>query len=234
MKRLINYLDAKERALRQSFDGDLSTPAGRRRAERLVTWSDHGILRARWHNFSELAPGVYRSNHPDHARLAAYQARGIKTVLNLRGALREAPYALEADSCAQLGLTLVTVALSARQAPERDRLLQVIATFDTIEKPVLIHCKSGADRTGLVAVLYRMIHCGEPVETAMRQLSLRYLHIRRSKTGILDHFFEVYAARNAKDPIEIVDWIRNEYDRDALAASFAQKQASLKWWQGWL
>lgn len=233
MKRLVQHLEGKERALRGSFDGDLSTPAKRRRAQRLATWVDHGILRALWHNFSTVAPGVYRSNHPDHKRLAAYRARGIKTILNLRGALHEAPNVLEAESCRQLGLTLVTVSLSARQAPKRDKLLQLVTAFETLEKPVLIHCKSGADRTGLVSVLYLMIHCGEPVETAMRQLSLRYLHIRRSATGILDHFFDVYAARNARSPIDIVDWIRDEYDRDALITSFAAKQASLKWWQGW-
>ena len=34
--------------------------------------------------------------------------------------------------------------------------------FRTIEYPVLIHCKSGADRAGMMAVLYRHFHLGEP------------------------------------------------------------------------
>lgn len=231
--RLTEYLNARERALRASFDGDITDPAGRRRARRLVNWVDHGVLRALWHNFSQVAPGVYRSNHPDHKRFAAYKRRGIKSVLNLRGALKEAPYAFEQESCAALGLKLTTISLSARQAPKRDNLLKLVDAFSTLEKPVLIHCKSGADRTGLAAALYLMIHEGEPVETATRQLSLRYLHIRRTQTGILDHFFDTYAARNAAAPIDIVDWIRDEYDRDALVQSFAAKQATLKPWQGW-
>lgn len=233
MKRLAEALNKKERELRASIGGDISTPEKRRRARFLFNWVDHGVLRWLWHNFSEIAPGVYRSNHPDDKRFAAYASMGIKSVLNLRGVNREAPYLFEKESCERFGLTLVSIPLSARQAPSRNRLLELIAALETIERPFLIHCKSGADRTGLAGVLYLMIHEGEPVEEAMRQLSFRYLHIRRTSTGILDHFFDTYAARNAQSPIGIVDWIRDEYDREALIESFAAKQARLKWWQGW-
>ena len=233
LKRLRDALVAKERALRAKFNGDISDPESRRYAQILFDWVDHGVLRALWHNFSEVAPGVYRSNHPEHKRFTAYKAKGIKTILNLRGENSEPPYLFEKESCDALGLTLVSVSLSARQAPVRERLLELITAFETIEKPFLIHCKSGADRTGLAGVLYLMIHEGEPVDKAMRQLSFRYLHIRRTSTGILDHFFDTYAARNAQSPIGIIDWIRDEYDRDALVESFAVKQANLKWWQGW-
>jgi hypothetical protein len=44
---------------------------------------------------------------------------------------------------------------------------------------------------------------------------------------------DVYEARNAQEPIAIEEWIRTEYDRDALTESFAQKQAALRFWQGW-
>ena len=233
MPDLNEMLKKKERDLRTSFSGDITDPAGRRRARFHFNWLDHGVLRVMWHNFAEVAPGVYRSNHPSHKRFTAYAKMGIKSILNLRGANNEPPFKFEEESCSKLGLALISVRFSARQAPRRDSLLELIAAFQTIEKPFLIHCKSGADRTGLAGVLYLMIHEGESVEKAMRQLSFRYLHIRRTSTGILDHFFDVYAARNAQSPIGIVDWIRDEYDREALIESFEAKQASLKWWQGW-
>ena len=229
----MDALNRKERALRAAFNGDIKDPENRRHAKILFDWVDHGVLRWLWHNFSEVAPGVYRSNHPDHKRFAVYAERGIKSILNLRGENKEPPYLFEEESCRELGLTLVSIPLSARQAPRKERLLDLIDALETIEKPFLIHCKSGADRTGLAGVLYLMIHEGEPVEKAMRQLSFRYLHIRRTSTGILDHFFDTYAALNALSPIGIVDWIREEYDREALIESFAAKQARLKWWQGW-
>ncbi|WP_090203543.1 tyrosine-protein phosphatase [Yoonia litorea] len=226
-------MEQKERDLRLSFGQDITDPVERRKSARHVFWLDHGVLRKLWNNFAEVAPGVYRSNHPDHKRFARYKAMGIKTILNLRGVQKQPHYLFTEESCRLLGLDLVTVKFSARQAPHRERLLELFEVFETIEKPFLIHCKSGADRTGLVAALYLLVVEGAPLEVAMRQLSFRYLHIRRTATGILDHFFEVYALRNAKEPIGIVDWIKTEYDRDALTESFAAKQAGLKWWQGW-
>lgn len=233
IRRIYKSLEQKERDLRKSFGQDISDPNERRRSWRHYLWLDHGILRTFWHNFEEVAEGVYRSNHPDHKRFKAYADMGIKAVLNLRGEAQQPHYLFEVESCAKLGLDLITVHMSARQAPERKKLRQLLRVFKTIERPFLIHCKSGADRTGLVAALYLMVHEGQSVEEARKQLSFRYLHIRRSSTGILDHFLDVYAARNAQSPISIEDWIRHEYRREKLIKSFAAKQAALKPWQGW-
>ncbi len=219
--------------LPQKFNGDLTDPAQRKLAERFVYWTDHGVLRGLWHNFSMIAPGAYRSNHPDHKRFAAYAAQGIKTILNLRGVGKGAPYVLEAESCAAVGLNLVSVQLSARRAPKKVNLLELFEAFETMQRPFLIHCKSGADRTGLAGALYLMTQEGVPLEQARRQLSFRYLHIKRSSTGILDHFLDTYAARNAQSPIDIITWVKTEYDQDALTESFAAKRAALKPWQGW-
>lgn len=233
IRKIFKALDQKERDLRKSFGHDITDPAERKKSYWHVRWLDHGILRTFWHNFDQVSEGVYRSNHPDHKRFEAYAAMGIKTVLNLRGVAKQPHYLFEVESCERLGLELVTVHMSARAAPSRERLLDVIAAFEEMERPFLMHCKSGADRTGLVAALYLMVHEGQSVAEARRQLSFRYLHIRKTSTGILDHFFDVYAARNAQEPIAIEEWIRTEYDRDALTESFAQKQAALRFWQGW-
>lgn len=233
LRKIYKALDEKERALRNSFGHDITDPVERKKSYWHMRWLDHGILRTFWHNFDQVAEGVYRANQPDHKRFAKYAAMGIKTVLNLRGVAKQPHYLFEEESCAQLDLTLVNVHLGARSAPPRDKLCDLLGAFDTMERPFLMHCKSGADRTGLASMLYLIVHEGQTVAQAYKQLSLRYLHIRKTKTGILDHFFDVYAVRNAQDPIGIVDWIKNEYDPDALRESFAQKQAALKFWQGW-
>lgn len=231
--RLRKSFKEKEREFRTSFGRDITDPKERRKSQWHFNWLDHGILRKHWHNYAQVAPGVFRANHPDDKRFTAYAAQGVRTIINLRGAARQAHYLFEAESCARLGLTLIDIPMSARKAPPVKSLMRLFDAFETAEKPLLMHCKSGADRTGLAAVLYLMTQNGEPFEQARQHLSFRYLHIRRTDTGILDHFFDVYGARNEKDPIAIKDWIATEYDPEALTASFAAKQAGLRFWQGW-
>ncbi|WP_341368704.1 tyrosine-protein phosphatase [Yoonia sp. BS5-3] len=227
------YLGRKERELRNSFGHDITDPKERKRSLWHFNWLDHGVLRIWWHNFAKIAPGAYRSNHPNHKRFARYAGMGIKTVLNLRGPAKQPHYLFEVESCEKLGLTLVTCQMAARRAPKRKELIKLLDTFETMERPFLMHCKSGADRTGLAAALYVMLYENAPLDVAKKQLSFRYLHIKKTSTGILDHFLECYAARAAQSPITIDAWIKTEYDADTLTESFAAKQAALKPWQGW-
>ncbi len=233
LRKWYQALEKKERDLRNSFGHDITDPVERRKSERHLLWLDHGILRTFWHNFEEFAPGAYRSNHPSRKRFETYAAMGIKTVLNLRGKAKQPHYLFEVESCADLGMTLVTCQMAARRAPSIAELTKLLDAFKTIERPFLMHCKSGADRTGLAAAIYLMIYEGASIAEAKKQLSFRYIHIRRTKTGILDHFLDTYEARCAQSPIGIEDWIRKEYDPNALTLSFAAKQKSLRFWQGW-
>lgn len=233
IRRIFKKLEMKEQALRKSFGHDITDPKERKRSQWHLNWLDHGILRKNWHNFEQFAPGAYRSNHPDHKRFEAYAALGIKTVLNLRGVAQQPHYLFEVESCEKLGLTLVNSQMAARRAPQVHELLQVIDAFETIERPFLLHCKSGADRTGLAAAIYLMMYEGASLEEAKKQLSFRFLHIRKTSTGILDHFLDVYEERVAQSPITIDDWIRTEYKPYLLTRSFEKKQTALKFWQGW-
>lgn len=185
---------------------------------------DHGFLRLFWHNTSEIAPGVWRSNQPDLRRLRRWKRTGIRSVISLRGD-RDAPYArMERAACADLGLSHSHVRLRAIVAPRREVLLDLLALFRTVERPFVMHCKSGADRTGLAATLYLIAFEGQPVWRARRQLSLRYMHARWTRAGIIDHFFDSYEQRRQRGMIGIEDWIAREYDPAMLSRSFAHRR----------
>lgn len=221
---LIARFQAWERGVRQSFNVAPTTPETWRRARTYMLWFDHGVLRKLWANFFAVAPGVYRSNHPDRAHLARMKALGITTVLNLRGVGTGAVYLTEQRDCADLGMTLLDCQLTARNASSRADILDLIDTFRRIERPFVMHCKSGADRSGLAAAIWLMVMEGAPVSVARRQLGVKYIHFRWTRTGVLDHILDLYEARQAQGEIGFEDWIRTEYDHDAVQRSFDQRK----------
>jgi protein tyrosine phosphatase (PTP) superfamily phosphohydrolase (DUF442 family) len=230
--RLGKTLKSWEVALRTSWGDDISTPSLRRQALWHFHIFDHAWLRIFWTNFDEVAPGVYRSNQPDPARLEKLRDMGIRTIVNLRGTPRQSHYLFEEESCAALGLKMVNLHLHARRAAPRSELLALIETFRTAEKPFLMHCKSGADRAGLAAAIYLLAIEGRTVAEARRQLGPAYVHVRWSRTGICDHLLDAYEARTARGAIGFEDWIATEYDPVDLEASFARKRARLMPWIG--
>ena len=219
-------LDDWQRRLTERIGSDIGTPRARRAARLHYLFIDHGWLRVLWRNFHQIAPGVYRCNQPSDRQLRAIHARvGLKSVLNLRGPSRRSFHLFEAETCRALGLTMVDLSLSASKAPTLDRLEQLVHHLQTLPKPFLIHCKSGADRTGLAAALYLLLIEGKPIAEAKAQLSFRFLHVANSPAGVQDHLLRVYEAAWARSGIGFLDWVRTAYDPVELTAAFARWRA---------
>jgi len=202
------------------FAGDVSTPEGRLQAWLDSLILDHGVFRTVWDNFAPVVHGrLYRCNHPTPGRLAALAKRyHLRTIVNLRGQRRCGSDALSRDAAARLGLDHIDMAFESRGAPHRDRILRFHGIYTSMATPALLHCKSGADRAGLAAGLVVLFEGGTARE-ALRQLSVRFGHFNRSRTGVLDAFFLHYAAA-AEGRKPFLDWVREDYDESDLRASF--------------
>jgi tyrosine-protein phosphatase SIW14 len=114
----------------------------------------------------EVAPGVFRSAQPDASELRALQARGLRTVVVLRGT----PPKEERRVAAELGLELVHVPMDGASMPsieEVDRALAVV--LDASKRPVLVHCAQGEERTGAVIAAYRVVVQGWDVQAAQAE-----------------------------------------------------------------
>lgn len=160
-------------------------------------------------NFAVLDAGrAYRSAQPTGPQLErTIDALGIRTVLNLRGPNAGKDwYDDEAAVCAAEGVELIDFPMSAQSRPNPDLLAGVIDTLQTAEYPMLIHCSGGADRTGLISVIYRMLILGQPREEALAELSPEYLHIRQM-TPCMDAVAERYEPTS-----EWLDWYRANYE----------------------
>jgi protein tyrosine phosphatase (PTP) superfamily phosphohydrolase (DUF442 family) len=184
---------------------------------------DHGIFRMVYPNSHRMSDKAWRSAQPAPHHIRRFAKAGIRTIVNLRGERDCGSYWLERRACERHGIQLVNYQVRSRAAPTREELKGAKRLFDEVEYPMLMHCKSGADRAGLMSVLYRYLHEGVPLEEAKKELSLKYGHIRQAHTGILDYFFERYIADNARRPMPFFEWVDTVYDPDELKSTFRSK-----------
>ena len=199
---------------------DLNNARDRKQAYRDLYWGDHGFLRAKFANHHDIGGGMSRENQPSPNRIAQLAKNGIKTIINLRGESPKGFYLLEVEACKEHGITLVNHRMYSRDTHSVEAIKGAWDLFETIEYPAMMHCKSGADRTGIMGVLYRHFKMGDPIETAIEQLSLKYLHVRQGKTGMLDFFFKDYLTYNAHTPIDFMEWVETVYDQADVKARF--------------
>ena len=153
-------------------------------------------------NRHAVVPGrVYRCAQPSGEDLRdVLQETGARTVINLRGTARHlddpknAWYKAEVETTHDLSVSQEDITLSARLLPPPNELRRLIEVFDRTEYPVVIHCKQGADRTGLAAGVYLLLHTDATPAQARRQLWPRYGHVGYGPTARIDDFFDLYEA----------------------------------------
>jgi protein tyrosine/serine phosphatase len=207
-------------------DFDLSTPGGRLRTYLDYLWNDHAYLRLGFQNAYWISDELVRTNQPWPHQIAHWKRQGIRTIINLRGGFDASFHALEKDACERHGLTMVDFTITSREVPSRARVLGARDLFQTVEYPALMHCKSGADRAGIMSVFYMHFRKGKTIREALDQLSLRYLHMRAGKTGVLDYTFERYLAEGEPAGLPFIDWVMSPaYDPAAIKADFRSQ-----WW----
>ena len=183
---------------------------------------DHEILRSLFRNFYTLSNNAFRSNHPSPAFIKKLHNKyGVKTIISMRRADTTGAYLLEKEACDKYGITLINHPMSSRSLPDVEKVLQAKQILETAEYPILIHCKSGADRAGMMSIFYKLFIEKQTIDEALKQLSMKYGHFRWAETGKLDYFFDDYLTYRKRYPeTEFLDWLENHYDKPALNESF--------------
>jgi protein tyrosine phosphatase (PTP) superfamily phosphohydrolase (DUF442 family) len=121
---------------------------------------------------------LYRSAQLNGHKLAnVVAAYGIKSVINLRGENRGLWwYDDEMRVATTQGIAHFDVRMSAVRDTDDATVTQLMETLQMAPQPMLIHCESGSDRTGLAAALYERFVKERPAEVAAGQISFRYGH----------------------------------------------------------
>ncbi len=148
-------------------------------------------------NFHTVSAGVlYRSAQLSKSEIHwAVREYAIKSVLNLRGAHKgQSWYDDEIAAADELGLAHFDYPMSSKRVLTSGQIDQVLDIVRNAPKPLLIHCRSGADRSGLVAALYRFSQTGASATQADQELSLVYGHFPylTSRSVAMDDSFWAY------------------------------------------
>lgn len=168
-------------------------------------------------NFDAVIPGkVYRSAQLSGEDLkAVVREHDIRTVINLRPVRKDGSgwYAGEIAAVEELGIGHHTIGMS-QTAPRVDNILALRALLDVVEPPLLVHCASGVDRTGLASVMVLLRQGEQSLEEIERQVSWRYGAVAENTIGRV--FLEQYSgwlSENGKTHSpEVFDlWLRTEY-----------------------
>lgn len=170
-------------------------------------------------NFATVRVGeLYRSGQMDAGALAAAIAQHrIKTVLNLRGSHPESSW-YRAERAATLGggATQVDIPMSSCEWMSRAQARAVLEVLDSAERPLLIHCFHGSERTGLVAALAELLRPGSTLADADRMFSAGYLYFGVGDGVVTYHQLAAYESwlrdhHHDHTPDRLREWVRSGY-----------------------
>jgi len=116
-------------------------------------------------NLHRITPTLYRSAQPAEKDIPELQKLGIRKIVSFR------EFHSDEKILANAGITLERIPMNAWDIDDKDMVAALKALRDTErDGPVLIHCLHGADRTGIVSALYRMVFEGWSRRQAIHEL----------------------------------------------------------------
>ena len=143
-------------------------------------------------NFHKIDNNAYRSAQLFSFNMPYYvEKHHIKSILNLRGTDNKF-YKDEINISKKYNIAHYDYSISASHIQTMKAMNKIVDIIKNAPKPILIHCKAGADRTSLATALY--LYSIKKDIIASKAFSLKYLHFPwlGSKTDAMDKSFEIY------------------------------------------
>jgi protein tyrosine/serine phosphatase len=149
--------------------GETNTPPAPATISRPVTWAQPLVLPGIT-NLYQVTTNLYRGAQPTAAGMAQLKAMGIKTVINLRS------FHSDKDEVTGTGLKSIRFEVKPWHAEQEDVIGFLKAVTDTNNLPVFVHCQRGADRTGMMCAMYRIVVCGWTKPEAIEEMKAGGYH----------------------------------------------------------
>lgn len=123
---------------------------------------------------------LYRGAQPSAKQFAAIRAMGVKTVVDLRESNTE-----ERAIVGGLGMKYVSIPMTASNANEGHIIEFLKVMSDPANHPVYLHCRLGADRSGMMHAVYRVVVLGWEKDEALREYTKGGYNFHPLCTGLV-------------------------------------------------
>jgi protein tyrosine/serine phosphatase len=115
-------------------------------------------------NFAKVSDSLYRGAQPTAEGFDRLKRMGVKTVVNLRS------FSSDRSDLKGTGLRYAHIYCKAWHPEDEDTLDFLKIMSDPANHPVFVHCQKGADRTGCVVAVYRVVEQGWSMEDAVKEM----------------------------------------------------------------
>lgn len=126
-------------------------------------------------NFYQVDQNVYRGAQPTGDGFRYLAKMGVKTVIDLREADRRSKS--EETAVTAAGMKYISVPMTGLAAPSEAQINQILGILEGDHRgdsgAVFVHCKRGADRTGVVIASYRIDQDGWDNAQALQEAKAR-------------------------------------------------------------
>jgi len=144
-------------------------------------------------NFHKVDNNVYRSAQLFSFNMPYYiEKHGIKSIINLRGKSQKDWYKDELKIAKKYNIKHFDYGIGDREVQSIEKMDKLVELIKNAPKPLLIHCKAGADRTSLASALY-LLKVKKDFN-AHKEISIKYGHFPwlGSKTKAMDESYFRY------------------------------------------
>ena len=157
-------------------------------------------LKEETYNFHEVAPDIYRSGLVSERAAPLLKELGVKTVLSFDNNLKRVRK--EEEFLERAGIKFVSIPWSGWDHPEDETIEKALALLESPQaRPILVHCKHGQERTGVVIACWRIAYEDWPAEEAYKEMKAH--GFRPGRYGHLKSYIYQYAQRRGQRGVGI-------------------------------
>jgi protein tyrosine/serine phosphatase len=148
-------------------------------------------------NFGRMNPHLYRGAQPTSEGFVNLRELGVDTVVRL--SLGEEGSAAERAVVESLGMQFVDLPWSSVHLPQTGQVVEFLSLVkEHPERTYFVHCKAGADRTGVFVALYRIVLDRWTTDQAVDEM--KAFHYRTLFLPHLQTYVEKFPAKLESEP----------------------------------